>query len=53
MDFYVHLRQEPLNNLIIIVTTNRINFNEQLHTQFSKCADFLDKYQCKPKSNHI
>ncbi len=41
MVFYAHLLQEVLNSPTIVVMTDRIDLDDQLYTQFCKCADFL------------
>ena len=41
MVFYAHLLQEVLDNPTIVVMTDRIDLDDQLYTQFAKCADFL------------
>lgn len=41
MVFYAHLLQEALNSPTIVVMTDRIDLDDQLYTQFAKCADFL------------
>jgi len=41
MVFYAHLLQEVLDSPTIVVMTDRIDLDDQLYSQFSKCADFL------------
>lgn len=41
MVFYAHLLQEALNSPTIVVMTDRIDLDDQLYAQFSKCATFL------------
>lgn len=41
MVFYAHLLQEALNSPTIVVMTDRIDLDDQLYTQFAKCAEFL------------
>lgn len=41
MVFYAHLLQEALESPTIVVMTDRIDLDDQLYTQFAKCADFL------------
>ncbi len=41
MVFYAHLLQEVLESPTIIVMTDRIDLDDQLYAQFSKCAEFL------------
>lgn len=41
MVFYVHLLQEALDSPTIVVMTDRIDLDDQLYTQFAKCAPFL------------
>lgn len=41
MVFYAHLLQEVLNSPTIVVMTDRIDLDDQLYTQFAKCASFL------------
>ncbi len=41
MVFYAHLLQEVLDSPTIVVMTDRIDLDDQLYAQFSKCADFL------------
>ncbi len=41
MVFYAHLLQEALNSPTLVVMTDRIDLDDQLYTQFAKCADFL------------
>ena len=53
MVFYAHLLQEALNQPTIIVMTDRIDLDDQLYTQFTKCAQFLRQtpIQAKSKEN--
>ena len=41
MVFYAHLLQEALDSPTIVVMTDRIDLDDQLYAQFSKCAEFL------------
>lgn len=41
MVFYAHLLQEVLDSPTIVVMTDRIDLDDQLYSQFSKCASFL------------
>ncbi len=41
MVFYAHLLQEALESPTIVVMTDRIDLDDQLYAQFSKCAEFL------------
>lgn len=41
MVFYAHLLQEALDSPTIVVMTDRIDLDDQLYSQFSKCSDFL------------
>lgn len=41
MAFYAHLLQKVLDSPTIVVMTDRIDLDDQLYTQFSKCASFL------------
>ena len=41
MIFYAHLLQEALNSPTIVVLTDRNDLDNQLFTQFAKCAHFL------------
>ena len=41
MVFYAHLLQEVLESPTIIVMTDRIDLDDQLFSQFAKCAEFL------------
>lgn len=41
MVFYAHLLQEALASPTIVVMTDRIDLDDQLYAQFSKCAEFL------------
>lgn len=41
MVFYAHLLQEALDSPTIVVMTDRIDLDDQLYAQFSKCAAFL------------
>ena len=40
-DFDAHLLQEALDSPTIVVMTDRIDLDDQLYTQFAKCAPFL------------
>lgn len=41
MVFYAHLLQEVLHSPTIVVMTDRIDLDDQLYSQFCKCAEFL------------
>ncbi len=41
MVFYAHLLQDVLDSPTIVVMTDRIDLDDQLYTQFAKCAKFL------------
>ena len=41
MVFYAHLLQDALDSPTIVVMTDRIDLDDQLYSQFSKCASFL------------
>ena len=41
MVFYAHLLQDVLDSPTIVVMTDRIDLDDQLFTQFAKCAEFL------------
>ena len=41
MVFYAHLLQDVLDSPTIVVMTDRIDLDDQLYTQFAKCAPFL------------
>ncbi|MCQ2443777.1 MAG: type I restriction endonuclease subunit R, partial [Oscillospiraceae bacterium] len=41
MVFYAHLLQTALNSPTIVVMTDRIDLDDQLYSQFAKCAAFL------------
>ena len=41
MVFYAHLLQEVLDSPTIVVMTDRIDLDDQLYSQFAKCAKFL------------
>ncbi len=41
MVFYAHLLQEALDSPTIVVMTDRIDLDDQLYSQFAKCAAFL------------
>lgn len=41
MVFYAHLLQEVLDSPTVVVLTDRIDLDDQLYSQFSKCAEFL------------
>ncbi len=41
MVFYAHLLAEALDSPTIVVMTDRIDLDDQLYAQFSKCASFL------------
>ena len=41
MVFYAHLLQEVLDSPTVVVMTDRIDLDDQLYSQFVKCAEFL------------
>lgn len=41
MVFYAHLLHEALDSPTLVVMTDRIDLDDQLYSQFSKCAAFL------------
>ena len=41
MVFYAHLLQTALDSPTIVVMTDRIDLDDQLYTQFARCAEFL------------
>lgn len=41
MVFYAHLLQEALDSPTIVIMTDRIDLDDQLYSQFAKCASFL------------
>lgn len=41
MVFYAHLLQDALDSPTIVVMTDRIDLDDQLYTQFSRCTSFL------------
>lgn len=41
MVFYAHLLQEVIESPTIVVMTDRIDLDDQLYSQFSKCSGFL------------
>ena len=41
MVFYARLLQEVLENPTVVVLTDRNDLDDQLHSQFEKCTDFL------------
>ena len=41
MVFYAHLLEDVLDSPTIVVMTDRIDLDDQLYTQFSKCSAFL------------
>lgn len=53
MVFYTHLLQEVLDSPTIVVMTDRIDLDDQLYTQFAKCARFLrqDPVQAESKDH--
>ena len=53
MVFYAHLLQEALDSPTIVVMTDRIDLDDQLYTQFARCASFLrqDPVQAESKEH--
>ena len=50
MVFYAHLLQEALDSPTLVVMTDRIDLDDQLYSQFSKCADFLRQIPVQAES---
>ena len=50
MVFYAHLLQETLDSPTIVVMTDRIDLDDQLYMQFSKCAKFLRQVPVQAES---
>ena len=50
MVFYAHLLQEALDSPTIVLMTDRIDLDDQLYSQFSKCADFLRQTPAQAES---
>lgn len=50
MVFYAHLLQEALDSPTIVVMTDRIDLDDQLYTQFAKCAPFLHQTPVQAES---
>ncbi|MDR1947256.1 MAG: type I restriction endonuclease subunit R [Desulfovibrio sp.] len=50
MVFYARLLQEALHSPTIVVLTDRNDLDDQLYTQFSKCADFLRQIPVQAES---
>jgi type I restriction enzyme R subunit len=50
MVFYARLLQEALRSPTIVVLTDRNDLDNQLYTQFSKCADFLRQVPVQAES---
>ena len=50
MVFYAHLLQEVLNSPTIVVMTDRIDLDDQLYMQFSKCSKFLRQVPVQAES---
>ena len=50
MVFYAHLLQEVLDSPTIVVMTDRIDLDDQLYIQFSKCAKFLRQVPVQAES---
>lgn len=50
MVFYAHLLQEALDSPTIVVMTDRIDLDDQLYSQFSKCAAFLRQIPVQAES---
>ena len=50
MVFYAHLLQEALDSPTIVVMTDRIDLDDQLYMQFSKCAKFLRQVPVQAES---
>ena len=50
MVFYAHLLQKVLGSPTIVVMTDRIDLDDQLYSQFVKCADFLRQTPVQAKS---
>lgn len=50
MVFYAHLLQQALDSPTLVVMTDRIDLDDQLYTQFAKCAAFLRQTPIQAKS---
>lgn len=50
MVFYAHLLQSVLDSPTIVVMTDRIDLDDQLYTQFAKCASFLRQTPVRAES---
>ncbi len=50
MVFYAHLLQEVLDSPTIVVMTDRIDLDDQLYMQFSKCSKFLRQVPIQAES---
>lgn len=50
MVFYAHLLQDALDSPTIVVMTDRIDLDDQLYTQFAKCAAFLRQTSVQAES---
>ncbi len=50
MVFYAHLLQEALDSPTIVVMTDRIDLDDQLYSQFSKCSSFLRQVPVQAES---
>ena len=50
MVFYAHLLQEVLDSPTIVVMTDRIDLDDQLYMQFSKCSKFLRQVPVQAES---
>ena len=50
MVFYAHLLQEVLHSPTVVVMTDRIDLDDQLYSQFCKCAGFLRQTSIQAES---
>ncbi|MCR5457623.1 MAG: type I restriction endonuclease subunit R [Clostridiales bacterium] len=50
MVFYAHLLQDVLDSPTIVVMTDRIDLDDQLYSQFLKCAEFLRQMPVQAES---
>lgn len=50
MVFYAHLLQEALDSPTVVVMTDRIDLDDQLYSQFAKCAPFLRQVPVQAES---
>lgn len=53
MVFYAHLLQEALDSPTIVVMTDRIDLDDQLYTQFARCAPFCARHLYRQPARKI